>query len=133
MQPPATPDAAVSSATDGPVCTITLHRAAQRNAVDGPTAAALRRGDTAMGAGGVAEPALTVLRARPTGGLCHMRIAWVRGHRGGNGGAHRSLVQTMAGARGSEAADVETLVVAGEDLQCNGIEDGDVGDCRGCC
>ena len=81
----------------------------------------------------MAEPALTVLRARPTGGLCHMRRACVRGHRGGSGGAHRSLVQTMAGARGSEAADVETLVVAGEDLQCNGIEDGGVGDCRGCC
>jgi enoyl-CoA hydratase len=34
--------AAVTSATEGPVCTITLHRPAQRNAVDGATALALR-------------------------------------------------------------------------------------------
>ena len=34
--------AAVHIATDGPVCIITLHRPAQRNAVDGPTALALR-------------------------------------------------------------------------------------------
>ena len=34
--------AAVHIATEGPVCTITLHRPAQRNAVDGPTALALR-------------------------------------------------------------------------------------------
>jgi len=35
--------APVSSQVDGPVCTITLHRPAQRNAVDGPTALALRQ------------------------------------------------------------------------------------------
>lgn len=35
------PIPAVTLAADGPVCTITLHRPAQRNAVDGPTAHAL--------------------------------------------------------------------------------------------
>jgi len=36
-------DTAVHAASDGPVCTITLHRALARNAVDGPTALALRQ------------------------------------------------------------------------------------------
>ncbi|MFO1328994.1 MAG: crotonase/enoyl-CoA hydratase family protein [Rubrivivax sp.] len=36
------PDA-VTTTVEGPVCTITLHRPQQRNAVDGPTATALRR------------------------------------------------------------------------------------------
>lgn len=36
-------DAAVHTANDGPVCTITLHRPQARNAVDGPTALALRQ------------------------------------------------------------------------------------------
>jgi len=40
--PPAEPGA-VSSSTTGPVLTITLHRPAVRNAVDGPTAVALRQ------------------------------------------------------------------------------------------
>jgi enoyl-CoA hydratase len=35
--------AAVTTHIDGPVCTITLHRPKQRNAVDGPTALALRQ------------------------------------------------------------------------------------------
>jgi enoyl-CoA hydratase len=35
-------DPAVTTRSDGPVCTITLHRPAERNAVDGPTALALR-------------------------------------------------------------------------------------------
>lgn len=35
------PDASVLFQTDGPVCTILLNRPACRNAVDGPTAAAL--------------------------------------------------------------------------------------------
>ena len=34
---------AVSRHCEGPVCTITLHRPAERNAVDGPTALALRQ------------------------------------------------------------------------------------------
>ena len=34
-------DAAVLTATDGPVCTITINRPAARNAVDRPTAEAL--------------------------------------------------------------------------------------------
>ena len=40
--------AAVSSTTDGPVVTITLHRPDCRNAVDGPTALALREAFTAF-------------------------------------------------------------------------------------
>ena len=36
-----TPEPAVNTVANGPVFTITLHRGAQRNAVDGPTAAAL--------------------------------------------------------------------------------------------
>lgn len=38
-----TTPAAVTVATDGPLTTITLHRPAQRNAVDGPTAQALQQ------------------------------------------------------------------------------------------
>lgn len=38
-----TPASAVATRIDGPVTTLTLHRPAQRNAVDGPTALALRR------------------------------------------------------------------------------------------
>ena len=50
------PLAAVRTDTDGPVATITLHRPAQRNAVDGPTAEALRQAFEAF----EADPALRV-------------------------------------------------------------------------
>ncbi len=40
---PAAEPGAVTTVVDGPVCTITLHRPQRRNAVDGPTALALRQ------------------------------------------------------------------------------------------
>ena len=50
MTPPASPNRAVALAIDGPIATITLHRPDCRNAVDGPTAQALREAFEAFAA-----------------------------------------------------------------------------------
>ena len=49
---------AVSTSNAGPVCTITLHRPGQRNAVDGPTAVALRQAFEAFEADDTARVAV---------------------------------------------------------------------------